>query len=123
ETRLTSRQNSGSTRGRPATPSVLDRVGRHECPAQARCDHRQRPVVAIAPINRPAMNVLGSEHRVGIARKLAVHAVDVALAIEIFDANTAAIRQAVIRLMAITICSRKRGMTCVRSSGALPGMQ
>src|SRR5215475_7117472 len=62
---------------------VLDSVRWHEGEAEASRHHRQCPIVALAPIGWHASDPLLLKDLVGIASELAVHAVNVPLAIHL----------------------------------------
>src|SRR6266852_2563689 len=86
---FTWRQNSGATIGSPTTPGCFTEF--------AGIKAQPRPV-ATAPIDGFALDVLGGEDGIGVAREFAVHAMDVAFAVEIGDADRAGIRQPVARV-------------------------
>src|ERR1051326_5803002 len=69
-------------------PVVIDGIFGHQPESQPRRDHREDPIVAVAPIHHLAGRAASGEYRACV--QFAVAAVQIALAIEILDANRVA---------------------------------
>ena len=91
-TRLTSRQNSGSTNGRTTISgrSVMEYCG-HEGEAETGRDHGKNPVVAIAAIHAFDLRAALGKNIARDVGLLAIDAVEVTLAVEITDADLGSI--------------------------------
>src|SRR5712692_8584522 len=57
--------------------------------AKSGCDHRQGPVVAVAPIGRITSDALLRENGIGVSGKFAIVAMNIVLAVDIPDPDSA----------------------------------
>ena len=81
-TRLTSRQNSGSTAGRATTSERSTQNSGMKPYPEAGRDHRQDPVVPLAAVDHLHIRPVLAPDRSRIAVELAVDAVEIALAVK-----------------------------------------
>src|SRR3954447_10315313 len=61
--------------GQSDNACVAHCMDRHEGPSETGCDHRQSPVITIAPINGRASNPLRLKNGIGVAGKLTIRSV------------------------------------------------
>ena len=77
---------------------IAGAIGGHEAEPETGGYHGQSPVVALAPIGGRAGDALRAENFVGVAGKLAVDAMNVALAVKLTYRKHSLIREAVIAM-------------------------
>src|SRR5262245_29511910 len=82
------RYDAGMTRG----------IGGHEAKAKPGCDHRQGPVLAIAPIGRFHGHALIVKNAIGVTCKFAIVSMDVRFAIEVLDCDCPLIGKTMARM-------------------------
>ena len=102
---------------------VAHGMDRHECPSETGGDHRQSPIITIAPIHGRASNALRLKYGIGVAGELAIRPVNILFAIEILDGHCVSSGKPML--------ARQRGHDLLpeewhdvrQTSGSCPGMQ